>query len=118
MDKGAFSIPAFCDWAGIGRSMTYKEIGAGRLRAIKAGKRTLIPVPEAQRWLDNLEPAAIGPKEKPSTSRPQAKQKASQNDETAADHPNQCRLAPALPPTPLPSPEKPPKRGSRRPKGS
>ena len=72
MDKGAFSIPAFCVWAGISRSKTYEEIGAGRLKAVKAGKRTLIPVPEGQRWLDSLEPAAIGPKEEPSTSGPQA----------------------------------------------
>ena len=95
MDKGVFSIIEFCEWAGIGRSKTYEEIGAGRLRAIKAGKRTLIPVPVAQHWLDSLEQAAIGPKEEPSTLSPQARQKASQNDEAAADYPNQRQLAPA-----------------------
>ena len=77
MEKGVFSIFGFCDWAEIGKSKAYQEIGAGRLRAVKVGKRTLITVPEALRWRDNLEPAAIGPKEKPSTSGPEAKQKAS-----------------------------------------
>lgn len=73
MEKGALSIPKFCTWADVGRSKVYQEIGAGRLRAVKFGKRTLIPLPEAQRWLDSLEPAAIGPKEVSSTSNPQAR---------------------------------------------
>ena len=95
MDKGVFSIIEFCEWAAVGRSKIYEEMGTGRLRAVKVGKRTLITVPEALRWRDNLEPAVIGPKEEPSTSVPQAKQKTSQNDEAVTDHPNQCQLAPA-----------------------
>ena len=75
MDKGAFSITGFCEWSGVGRSKTYQEIGAGRLRAVKVGKRTLITGPAALRWRDNLEPAVIGPKEKLSTSGPEPKQK-------------------------------------------
>ncbi len=62
MEKAAFAILEFCSWAGIGRSKVYSEIGAGRLKAVKAGKRTLIPVTEAQRWLESLEPAEIGDK--------------------------------------------------------
>ncbi len=72
MDNGALTIPEFCDWARIGRSKTYEEIGAGRLEAVKVGKRTLIPVTAAHRWLESLEPAEIGPKEDRSTPEPEA----------------------------------------------
>jgi hypothetical protein len=53
-DAGAFSIRDFCRWAGIGRTAAYAEIKAGRLRARKFGRRTVIPVFEAQRWLNSL----------------------------------------------------------------
>lgn len=51
---GAMSIDAFCRWAGIGRSLAYKEIEAGRLRIKKVGRRTLITMDEARNWLANL----------------------------------------------------------------
>lgn len=52
--RGAVSVKEFCQWASIGRTAAYEEIARGRLRARKAGKRTLIPMSEAQRWLDSL----------------------------------------------------------------
>lgn len=51
---GAMTIQDFCRWAGIGRSLAYTEIAAGRLSAVKVGKRTLIRFAEAQRWLESL----------------------------------------------------------------
>lgn len=48
------SVEAFCQWAGIGRTATYREIAEGRLNPRKVGRRTLIPVAEAERWLSAL----------------------------------------------------------------
>jgi excisionase family DNA binding protein len=47
----AFSIPEFCRRYGIGRTAAYGEIAAGRLRAVKAGRRTLITNDDAEAWL-------------------------------------------------------------------
>lgn len=40
--------------AGVGRSTNYEEINAGRLKARKAGRRTLIARADLQAWLDAL----------------------------------------------------------------
>lgn len=53
-DKAALTIPEFCTLYGIGRTFTYEEIGAGRLRVRKAGKRTLIRKVDADDWLNSL----------------------------------------------------------------
>lgn len=37
------SIPEAADALGIGRSALYGEIGAGRLRTVKVGRRRLVP---------------------------------------------------------------------------
>ncbi len=50
----AYSIDEFSKSAGIGRTGVYAEIRAGRLRPVKCGKRTLVPIDEARRWLDRL----------------------------------------------------------------
>lgn len=52
--RGAFSVRDFCQWAGIGRTAFYEELKTGRLAAKKFGKRTLIPIAEAHRWLEGL----------------------------------------------------------------
>ena len=52
--KLALSIPEFLAAVPIGRTKLYEELGAGRLRAVKVGKRTLIPIIEAERWLATL----------------------------------------------------------------
>lgn len=51
---GAMSIEDFCRWAGIGRSLAYKEVEAGRLRIKKVGRRTLVTMDAARAWLANL----------------------------------------------------------------
>ncbi len=53
-ELGAFSIEQFCEWAGIGRSLAYKEIATGRLRTKKVGRRTLITLDDARSWLNDL----------------------------------------------------------------
>jgi excisionase family DNA binding protein len=50
----AFSITEFCRRYGIGRTNAYQEIAAGRLRAVKAGRRTLITQEAAEAWLAGL----------------------------------------------------------------
>lgn len=44
-------IEDFCRAVGIGRSQAYEEIKEGRLRIAKVGRRTIVPVAEAERWL-------------------------------------------------------------------
>jgi len=39
---------------GIKRSSIYREIAAGRLLAVKAGKRTLLPMASLRAWLASL----------------------------------------------------------------
>jgi excisionase family DNA binding protein len=50
----AFSITEFCRRYGIGRTNVYEQIAAGRLRAVKAGRRTLITLEAAEAWLAAL----------------------------------------------------------------
>jgi len=50
----AFAISDFCRSYGIGRTTAYAEIAAGRLRAVKAGSRTLITCDAAEAWLAAL----------------------------------------------------------------
>ncbi len=39
---------------GIGKTKLYEEINAGRLKAKKFGRRTLIPIQALQDWFENL----------------------------------------------------------------
>lgn len=52
--KFALSVTEFCHACSIGRSTFYEEVKAGRIRILKAGKRTLIAASEVQRWLNSL----------------------------------------------------------------
>ena len=52
--KLAYSICTLSDACELGRTFIYEEIKAGRLRTLKAGRRTLIEAAEARRWLSSL----------------------------------------------------------------
>jgi hypothetical protein len=54
MKERALSIDAFCERYGVGRTLTYAEIKAGRLQARKVGNRTVIPVDASEDWLAAL----------------------------------------------------------------
>ena len=54
LSKAAYSIAEFCALTGIGRTKVYEEILAGRLKAKKAGSRTLITAESGKSWLDSL----------------------------------------------------------------
>ena len=44
------TVREFMDFARIGRTKTYEEINAGRLAAVKVGRKTLIPPGAAGAW--------------------------------------------------------------------
>jgi hypothetical protein len=48
------SVKDFCRWAGIGRTMAYEQIAMGRLPVRKVGRRSIILIEDAQRWLAAL----------------------------------------------------------------
>lgn len=59
--KRARAVKSFCADYGVGRTFTYTEIKAWRLRAVKAGDRTLILHTDSEAWarpLRALTPAA------------------------------------------------------------
>jgi excisionase family DNA binding protein len=39
---------------GIGKTRLYEELNAGRLKAVKIGRRTLVPHKSLQEWLQGL----------------------------------------------------------------
>ena len=49
-----YSIDDTCAALGIGRTFLYQEIQAGRLKARKAGKRTLILTPDLEAYAKAL----------------------------------------------------------------
>ena len=59
-EKLACSISETAELLGIGRTLIYREINAGRLIAHKAGKRTIILRTKREDWLKAL-PCGIGP---------------------------------------------------------
>lgn len=50
----AFSVPAACKVAGVGRTKLYEAIQSGALRARKNGAKNLILREDLQRWLESL----------------------------------------------------------------
>ena len=52
--KLAYSIPDAVKLTGFSRSVIYQEIGSGRLRAVKRGRRTAILADDLQAWLAAL----------------------------------------------------------------
>jgi excisionase family DNA binding protein len=50
----AFTIDEFCKTYRLGRTKTYAEINAGRLKAAKVGSKTIIRADDAEAWLANL----------------------------------------------------------------
>jgi excisionase family DNA binding protein len=50
----AYTVPDACKAAGLGRTTLYELIAAGRLRAMKAGTRTLIEADSLRSYLASL----------------------------------------------------------------
>jgi excisionase family DNA binding protein len=62
MSKAAFSIEDFCKSYSVGKTTAYEEINAGRLHAVKVGRRTLIPEQSASEWLHSRLPVSASPR--------------------------------------------------------
>jgi excisionase family DNA binding protein len=59
--RAALRVSEACSALAISRSKLYLELAAGRLRAVKCGRRTLIPVPEIKAWLEGLPAQSVRP---------------------------------------------------------
>lgn len=53
------TLPHWCVLSGMSRTKTYYAIGAGNLRAVKLGNRTLVDVDAGLAWLRSLPAAQI-----------------------------------------------------------
>lgn len=53
-EVAAFNVMQFCHWAGISRAQFYLEVAQGRIVPRKVGRKTLVPVHEAIRWMNGL----------------------------------------------------------------
>lgn len=54
LTKPAYSVPELQQLTSIGRSFLYEEIRQGRLRATKAGRRTLFLADDVVAWLEGM----------------------------------------------------------------
>ncbi|MBZ9981313.1 MAG: DNA-binding protein [Mesorhizobium sp.] len=54
VSPNAFTVAGFCAAFGVGRSLLYEEMRAGRIPYKKAGRKTLIRRADAEAWLDSL----------------------------------------------------------------
>jgi excisionase family DNA binding protein len=54
MNSPALTLKDFCDAYRLCREKAYQEIRAGRLRAVKLGRKTLILRPDADAWAASL----------------------------------------------------------------
>jgi excisionase family DNA binding protein len=52
--RGALTIAAFCKAFGVGQTFCYQQIKDRKLRAVKAGARTLILRRDAETWARSL----------------------------------------------------------------
>jgi excisionase family DNA binding protein len=57
MKQESFSVSDVCKATGLGRTSVFELIKRGKLRAIKAGRRTLIRHDDLMSYLDTLPPA-------------------------------------------------------------
>ena len=59
--RAALRVSEACSVLAISRSKLYLELATGRLRAVKCGRRTLIPATEIKAWLDGLPARSVRP---------------------------------------------------------
>lgn len=51
----SYTVEEAAKLTGLGRTRLYKELKDGRIKALKLGRRTLIPHVSLEDWLNNLE---------------------------------------------------------------
>lgn len=52
--KAVYSIAELCQILGLGKTTIYSAIGAGQIKTLKVGRRTIIPATEVAAFLDRL----------------------------------------------------------------
>lgn len=57
-ERIAETVNQFCSALGIGRTLFYQEVRRGRIKILKAGRKTLVPVAEREAYLQRLGEAA------------------------------------------------------------
>jgi hypothetical protein len=57
--RRARTVKQFCADYGVGMTLTYAEIKAGRLRAVKVGFETLILHVDSEAWVRSLPEASV-----------------------------------------------------------
>lgn len=53
-NRGALTVNEFCRWASIGRNTFYNEVKAGRICLRKIGRKSVVTMADAGKWLANL----------------------------------------------------------------
>ncbi|MBE9604271.1 helix-turn-helix domain-containing protein [Acetobacteraceae bacterium H6797] len=59
IEQRAYTVEAFCAAYGVGKTTTFAAMKEGKLQAVKAGRRLLIPRDSAEAWFASL-PSARG----------------------------------------------------------
>lgn len=62
-DDGMLSVKQFCTLYGVSHTTVYEELATGRLRAVKVGRKTLVPRSNARAWQDSLPPLRLTQKQ-------------------------------------------------------
>jgi len=62
MQKRFLTIPEFYTPRNVRKTFTYGEIAAGRLKVVKVGRATRIPVEAAKAWDELVLKGEVGPK--------------------------------------------------------
>ncbi|MEP3277055.1 MAG: DNA-binding protein [Stappiaceae bacterium] len=57
-NRGALTVDEFCGWASIGRTKFYQEVNEGRIKIRKIGRKSVITMPDALKWVSSLPEAA------------------------------------------------------------
>lgn len=52
--KAAYSIAELCQILGLGKTTVYSAIGAGLIKTLKVGRRTIVPATEVETFLARL----------------------------------------------------------------
>jgi len=52
--RGAVTVDTYCRATSLGRTKFYDLVKAKKIRTLKAGRRTLVPVSEIQAFLDRI----------------------------------------------------------------
>lgn len=59
MNKTLLSISEACQRLSIGRTKLYQFLNSGQIKAVRADKRTLIPVSAIEEFANNLKPFKV-----------------------------------------------------------